>query len=204
MRGLLTAVNTREDEGSLTSAFPHRSAAEELARPAYPSDPRPASPLTDQTDARSVRLCKQTFPGGGDGGPLAPRSKRRCACLARSGSHVFMCAQCNAVFFNYVYGPPQKKDSWDKRNSIGVTVSPPSLCGRHFSSTPLAGLLPADHKPWNLVNTWVAAPIFPFFPPALFPTLPSCFPRSSALGFPHLQHSRVFTLQRYSPESFVN
>lgn len=68
------------------------------------------------------------------------------------------------------------------------------------SSTPLTGELPADRQLWDRFHSHVFAPLF-LLPPSLFPTLPSHFPWSSALGFPHLQHIRVFTLQLYSRES---
>lgn len=84
--------------------------------------------------------------------------------------------------------------------SVGGVVGPRCLCDRHVSSTPLAGVLPTDHQLRDLSNTSVSAPLF-LLPPSLFPTLPSRFPRSSVLGFPHLQHIRVFMLQRYSRES---
>ena len=78
--------------------------------------------------------------------------------------------------------------------SVGGVVSLP------VSSTPLTGELPAERQLWDRFHSHVFAPLF-LLPPSLFPTLPSHFPRSSVLGFPHLQHIRVFTLQLYSRES---
>ena len=172
---------------------------------------------SNHTDTQSLRLCEQMFPGGGgDSWPLTLRSNGGVHVLC---TQVHMCSRvhCFAVFF-FMY-LDKDKGSWDRWNpflsstphtsqqflglllSAGAVISPLWLCGRHVSSTPLAGVLPADHELWNLVNTPVSAVIFPF-PPTLFPTLPSCFPpRSSVLGFPHPQHIRVFMLQRYSPES---
>lgn len=194
MRGLLWS--TWEDLGLLTSAF-----VLSWRLWLYLS-PR-TRPTQRHTDTASVAAYEQMFPGG-----TVDRSHWDHI-EASARPHVFMCAVFSLCSL-YVFG---------LKNTLGIDgvvfFSPSDCLFLHssplsrrccespalpVSSTPLTGELPADRQLWDRFHSHVFAPLF-LLPPSLFPTLPSHFPWSSVLGFPHLQHIRVFTLQLYSRES---
>ncbi len=169
--------------------------------------------LTTQTSlTHSQADCKNRCFPEVNSWQLALRSNRGVH-VSCTQVHMCSCEHCYAVvfFFEFLeciwdiwshFCSPQLTSfsTFPPTFPVRGVISPWCLCDTHVSSTPLTGELPAEHKRWDLFNTQVSAPLF-LFPPSPFPTLPSRFPRSSVLGFPHLQHIRVFILQLYSPQS---
>lgn len=196
MRGLLWS--TWKDEGLLTSAFLHRGTAEEL----------PPSlllewlllHLTTQTRlTHSQSDCINRCFQGGNSWPLTLRSNR--------GVHVLY-AQVHVcffiTFFMYVFGL-KRLLGWVKLFSF----SPHTACFSNFSSQSevLEVLGASARQVCSLLTTscGFCSPLrslhnYSFSPRLSFPRSRLASPGAPVLGFPHLQHIRVFMLQRHSPQ----